>query len=132
MSVVVFTGPTLLGEEGKAELAAAFFPPASQGDVYLAVKGGARVIGIIDGYFERIPAVWHKEILWAMAQGVHVYGSASMGALRAAELTAFGRGCLAHFKVPTQFEFISELPKTATGKIQKYVLRRGAAAISAQ
>jgi fatty-acyl-CoA synthase len=56
----------------------------------------------------------------------------SDAAVTAADLTAFGRGCLAHFKVPTQFEFISELPKTATGKIQKYVLRRGAAAISAQ
>src|SRR5262249_50627227 len=36
------------------------------------------------------PAVWHKEILWAMTQGVPVYGAASMGALRAAELAAFG------------------------------------------
>jgi hypothetical protein len=47
-------------------------------------------IGIIDGYFERQPAVWHKEILWAMSHGIHVFGSASMGALRAAELAAFG------------------------------------------
>jgi hypothetical protein len=37
-----------------------------------------------------VPAVWHKEILWAMSQGIHVYGSASMGALRAAELAKFG------------------------------------------
>jgi hypothetical protein len=49
-----------------------------------------RAIGIIDGYFEHVPSVWHKEILWAMAQGTHVFGSASMGALRAAELAAFG------------------------------------------
>jgi hypothetical protein len=34
--------------------------------------------------------VWHKEILWAMARGVHVFGAASMGALRAAELHPFG------------------------------------------
>jgi hypothetical protein len=34
--------------------------------------------------------VWHKEILWALHQGVAVYGSASMGALRAAELAEFG------------------------------------------
>jgi hypothetical protein len=38
----------------------------------------------------RVPAVWHKEILWAMQQGIHVFGSAGMGALRAAELAAFG------------------------------------------
>jgi hypothetical protein len=49
-----------------------------------------RVIGLIDGYFQDVPSVWHKEILWAMAEGVHVFGSASMGALRAAELAAFG------------------------------------------
>ena len=48
------------------------------------------------------------------------------------ELREFARGCLAHFKVPRHFAFIAELPKTATGKIQKYVLRAGAAAISAQ
>jgi hypothetical protein len=48
------------------------------------------VIGLIDGYFQEVPAVWHKEILWAMAQGIHVFGAASMGALRGAELASFG------------------------------------------
>jgi hypothetical protein len=48
------------------------------------------VVGLVDGYFQDVPSVWHKEILWAMAGGVHVFGSASMGALRAAELTAYG------------------------------------------
>jgi hypothetical protein len=60
------------------------------GDVYRAAQRRPRAIGIVDGYFEGMPAVWHKEILWAMAEGVHVFGSASMGALRAAELHAFG------------------------------------------
>ena len=32
---------------------------------------------------------------------------------------------MAHFKVPHSFTFVAELPKTATGKIQKYVLRGG-------
>ena len=35
-------------------------------------------------------SVWHREILWALSQGVHVFGAASMGALRAAELDGFG------------------------------------------
>lgn len=48
------------------------------------------VIGIIDGYFEGVPSVWHKEILYAMSRGVHVLGASSMGALRAAELYQFG------------------------------------------
>jgi hypothetical protein len=52
--------------------------------------GRPPAIGIVDGYFQVVPAVWHKEILWAMAQGIHVFGSASMGALRAAELLEFG------------------------------------------
>jgi hypothetical protein len=54
------------------------------------VRHNPKLIGIIDGYFETVPAVWHKEILYAMERGVHVLGAASMGALRAAELEAFG------------------------------------------
>jgi fatty-acyl-CoA synthase len=50
----------------------------------------------------------------------------------AAELREFSRGVLAHFKVPSAFHFVSELPKTATGKIQKFVLRGRATKISAQ
>jgi len=49
-----------------------------------------------------------------------------------AELREFARGILAHFKVPTAFEFVAALPKTATGKIQKYVLRGKRAAIASQ
>jgi hypothetical protein len=64
--------------------------PVRQGDVYNAALSRPAIIGIIDGYFEVVPTVWHKEILWAMAQGIHVYGAASIGALRAAELADFG------------------------------------------
>jgi hypothetical protein len=90
MSVEVFIGPTLARKRAEEVLQAEYRPPVAQGDVYRAARRGARAIGIVDGYFEIIPAVWHKEILWAMSQGVHVFGSASMGALRAAELAVFG------------------------------------------
>jgi hypothetical protein len=90
MKVIVFTGPTLSPREVMEVIDATCLPPVSQGDVYRAVAGRPDAIGIIDGYFERVPAVWHKEILWAMSEGVHVFGSASMGALRAAELVPFG------------------------------------------
>ena len=40
------------------------------------------------------------------------------------ELREFARGRLAHFKVPHEIEFVDELPKTATGKIQKFRLRQ--------
>jgi hypothetical protein len=90
MKVIVFTGPTLSPREVVEIIDATCLPPVSQGDVYRAVADCPAAIGIIDGYFERVPAVWHKEILWAMSEGVHVFGSASMGALRAAELVSFG------------------------------------------
>ena len=44
------------------------------------------------GAFASVPAVRHKEILWALSEGIPVIGAASIGALRAAELTAFGNG----------------------------------------
>ncbi|MDI1430200.1 TfuA-like protein [Polyangium sorediatum] len=90
MTFYIFTGPTVSIKEGERWLEAVFLPPAAQGDVYRAALAKPVAIGIIDGYFERVPAVSHKEILWAMAQGVHVLGAASMGALRAAELATFG------------------------------------------
>ncbi len=91
MTAVVFAGPSLSQDVCRTILPAAEYrPPVSQGDVTRAVLAGARAIGIIDGYFERVPAVWHKEILWAMSRGTHVFGAASMGALRAAELHQYG------------------------------------------
>lgn len=44
------------------------------------------------------------------------------------ELIAFCREQLAHFKAPKAVEFLQELPKTATGKIQKFLLRSEARA----
>src|SRR6266851_1859088 len=90
MSIVVFTGPTISAEDALQELEATYLPPVSQGDVYRAAVRKPLAIGIIDVYFDRVPAVWHKEILWALSRGVHVFGAASMGALRAAELHPFG------------------------------------------
>ena len=90
MNAVVFAGPTIPPGEIRAIVDAVCLPPAANGDVYRVSLERPRAIGIIDGYFERQPAVWHKEILWALNEGIHVFGSASMGALRAAELAPFG------------------------------------------
>ncbi|HUI39125.1 MAG TPA: TfuA-like protein [Candidatus Nitrosotalea sp.] len=91
MKVFVFTGPTLPPQTAQQHWdVPIFLPPVAQGDLYKAARGKPWGIGIIDGYFESTPAVWHKEILWALSRGIHVYGSASMGALRAAELAVFG------------------------------------------
>jgi fatty-acyl-CoA synthase len=45
------------------------------------------------------------------------------GSTSEAELIGFCRDVLAHFKCPTSVEFLPELPRTATGKLQKYRLR---------
>jgi len=88
--VVVFLGPSLPAADAARLLQASYLPPVAQGDVYRAALARPWGIAIIDGYFERVPAVWHKEILWALSRGIHVFGAASMGALRAAELAPFG------------------------------------------
>jgi hypothetical protein len=91
MSTYVFLGPTLPGEVARSLLPeAVYLPPVCMGDVYALLAQRPRRIAIVDGLFERTPAVWHKEILFALSRGVRVLGSSSMGALRAAELHRFG------------------------------------------
>jgi hypothetical protein len=87
---VVFAGPTLSAHSVLASRAFAFRPPAAEGDIYRASLKQPVAIALIDGQFESVPSVWHKEVLWALSQGIAVYGAASMGALRAAELDRFG------------------------------------------
>ena len=48
------------------------------------------------------------------------------------EIKLHVRDNLAHFKTPSWVSFVEDLPKTATGKVQKYVLRGGASGISRQ
>lgn len=86
----IFLGPTLPVAEARAELDAVYLPPVSAGDLFRLCQRRPKAVGIVDGCFEHVPSVWHKEIMWIMAQGVHVFGSASLGALRAAELDSFG------------------------------------------
>lgn len=90
MTAILFAGPSLAGAQRTLPETLALRPPAMQGDVFRAAEMRPRAIGLIDGYFEGVPSVWHKEILWALSQGIAVFGSASMGALRAAELHPFG------------------------------------------
>lgn len=91
MKAAVFLGPTLAANDAAALLDANYFSPARQGDIYRIVRDQRpAAIGLVDGVFQHAPAVWHREILWALTRGVHVFGAASMGALRAVELEAFG------------------------------------------
>jgi hypothetical protein len=64
--------------------------PAREGDVFRAIADRPRAIVLIDGVFEASPSVWHHELRAALDAGIAVFGAASMGALRAAELRPFG------------------------------------------
>ncbi len=90
MSVYVFLGPTLTEAEARSRLDATYLPPVACGDVLALMAQKPVAIGIVDGYFDLKPAVFHKEILFALSEGVRVFGASSMGALRAAELHQFG------------------------------------------
>ncbi len=91
MRAVVFVGPTLPIADARQLLDADYRSPAAMGDVYAVVeRERPDVIGIIDGYFDSVPSVWHREILFALSRGIRVVGASSMGALRAAELWTFG------------------------------------------
>lgn len=90
MSAVIFAGPSLRAADRAAHPDLRFLPPAGQGDLYAAASTRPMVIGLIDGGFDGVPAVLHKEILWALSQGIAVFGAASMGALRAAEMHGLG------------------------------------------
>jgi fatty-acyl-CoA synthase len=98
------------------------------------ISGGENISSVeVEGVLLRHPAVQEAAVvglpheLWGEAP--HAFIVLRPGA-RAdeAELKQFAREHLAHFKAPHGISFIDELPKTATGKIQKYVLRGGRAA----
>jgi hypothetical protein len=88
--VIVFCGPTIPAADARTILPACYVGPAAQGDIYRATRLKPRVILLIDGVFERVPAVSHKELLYALSLGIRLVGCSSMGALRAVELASFG------------------------------------------
>lgn len=96
MTDYIFLGPSLPRNEARTIHAGdtvEYLPPVAMGDLYTLVRTRARPgdrIAIIDGLFEQVPAVWHKEVLFALQEGIVVYGASSMGALRASELHPFG------------------------------------------
>ncbi|ENN88463.1 hypothetical protein RHSP_81241 [Rhizobium freirei PRF 81] len=87
---VIFAGPSLPDAKAFADGTMVIRPPACQGDVVRALEDGATAIGLVDGQFEFVAPVWHKELLFALSRGVPVFGAASMGALRAVECQVYG------------------------------------------
>lgn len=64
--------------------------PVQRGDILKDVAEGYNVVALIDGKFDQNLAVAPSEVMDALRAGVRVYGSSSMGALRAAETAAYG------------------------------------------
>lgn len=102
------------------------------------ISGGENISSVeVEGILLRHPAVQEVAVVgfphekWGESPRAFLVLKAGAKATED-ELREFARGKMAHFKVPHGFEFVSELPKTATGKIQKYVLRGKAAAIHRQ
>lgn len=90
MNAIVFVGPTLHGSTQEWPQGIERRPPAVLGDIACAVRERPKAIGLIDGRFGDAPSVWHRELLEAIDCGIAVYGAASLGAIRAAELHEFG------------------------------------------
>jgi hypothetical protein len=92
MTRYLFVGPSLPDAARLAGDDIVVRPPVAAGDLLELDARPGDVVGIVDGYFHQIRSVRHKEILDLLDAGVTVLGAASMGALRAAELDAFGMG----------------------------------------
>ncbi|HYK86822.1 MAG TPA: long-chain-fatty-acid--CoA ligase [Ktedonobacteraceae bacterium] len=102
------------------------------------ISGGENISSVeVEGMLLRHPAVQEVAVVglpderWGEAPHAFVVLKAGQNTTEE-ELRTFMRDRMAHFKVPKSFVFVPELPKTATGKIQKYVLRGGKAAIATQ
>lgn len=67
-------------------------PPVRRGQIEHLLNNEAQpgVIGIVDGTFHAYPAVGHAELRNALAAGWTIWGLASMGAIRAAEMAPLG------------------------------------------
>ncbi len=104
----------------------------------IIISGGENISSVeVEGVLLRHPAVQEAAIVgladekWGEAPHAFVVLRAGAAASEA-ELREFARANLAHFKCPHTVTFIAELPKTATGKIQKFVLRGQRSAIHRQ
>jgi len=102
------------------------------------ISGGENISSVeVEGVLLRHPAVQEVAIVgmpderWGESPHAFVVLKAGATATET-ELCNYARNHLAHFKAPQKIRFVPELPKTATGKVQKYVLRGKQPAISKQ
>jgi acyl-CoA synthetase (AMP-forming)/AMP-acid ligase II len=95
----------------------------------LIISGGENISSIeVEGFLYKHPAVLEAAVIaapderWGEAPYAVVVLKPDSKATES-ELIEFCREHLAHYKAPRRVEFIEALPRTATGKIQKNLLR---------
>lgn len=92
MTRLAFLGPSLSADEARAlDPELLVLPPAGMGDLVSAARRHRpTAVALIDGTFMQNMAVFHKEILHLLSDGIRVVGASSMGAIRAAEMQSLG------------------------------------------
>ena len=102
------------------------------------ISGGENISSVeVEGVLLRHPAIQEVAVVglpdkkWG--ETPHAFVVLRQGASATeAEIITFARERVASFKAPRAVTFVGELPKTATGKIQKFVLRKGAPNLAQQ
>jgi len=102
------------------------------------ISGGENISSVeVEGCLMRHPSVLEAAVVgmpherWG--ESPHAFVILRQGTTATEdELKRHVRDNLAHFKTPQWVSFVDELPKTATGKVQKFILRAGRSAISRQ
>ena len=88
---VIFIGPTLSIDKAKEILDADYRPPAKKGDLLKLIPTAVKFVGLVDGYFlQDYPPTPIEVYNLLRKKGILVFGSSSLGALRAVELKRFG------------------------------------------
>ena len=96
VKIIIYAGLSIPFSEAKEildstqDVEVIYKRPIKRGDLSQALKENPDIIGIIDGVFHQNSAVGHKEILSVLKKGIKVFGSSSLGALRASELDTLG------------------------------------------
>ena len=88
---VIFLGPSLSREKARKILDADYRLPAKKGDLLQLILKEVNIVGLVDGYFlQDYPPTPIEVYNLVKKRDVKVFGSSSLGALRAVELEKYG------------------------------------------
>ncbi len=98
-------------------------------DKDVIISGGENISSVeVESVLYRHPAIADAAVIsvphekWGETVKAIVVPKAGMNPTQE-DIIRFCREYLAHFKCPTSVEVVSALPRTASGKVQKYLLR---------